>query len=493
MNKREFLEVVKMGVIPPIYAELPYTEPASVYMNFSGPETFLLESVKGPNKIARYSFIGFDPYMRFILKDGIIQLKSNDKIASQYLEKQPLKKLRDLLSIYSQKPLSWLPPFQGGVVGILSYDFVRYIENIPQGSVDDLKIPDADFFLIDRLISFDHFEKKAWAIVCPGIRDMGSGYKIDWKEKFEEAEYMLTKIKQRLYLGNAPFIAGVANTHLKVTHGMKKKDYIDMVRRAKEYISAGDIFQANLSLRVSAFIGDIRPWSLYTVLREINPSPFACFIDFGSYAIVSSSPERLLMIREGDIETRPIAGTRPRGKNKTEDNAMRSELLLNEKERAEHIMLIDLERNDLGRVSHYGSIEVNELMITEDYSHVIHIVSNIRGRLLAGKTPFDSIRATFPGGTITGVPKVRCMEIIEELEPHRRGPYTGSAGYIGFSGNADFNIIIRTFVIKAQIAYIQAGSGVVADSDPEREYEETLKKAEALIETLYLVVKNCYN
>jgi anthranilate/para-aminobenzoate synthase component I len=216
----------------------------------------------------------------------------------------------------------------------------------------------------------------------------------------------------------------------------------------------------------------------------MNPSPFAGFIDFGDYSIVSSSPERLVKVKDGTVETRPIAGTRPRGRDRREDEVMREELLLNEKERAEHIMLIDLERNDLGRVSTYGSVEVDELMITEDYSHVIHIVSNIRGKLRHRKTCLDVIEAVFPGGTITGVPKVRCMEIIDELEPVRRGPYTGSLGYLGFSGVMDMNIVIRSFVVKNGYAYVQAGAGIVADSDPEREYHETIKKAEALIASL---------
>jgi anthranilate/para-aminobenzoate synthase component I len=270
---------------------------------------------------------------------------------------------------------------------------------------------------------------------------------------------------------------------------MAKDKYMGIVEKAKAYIAAGDIFQANLSQRISAEIGTADPWRIYEVLREVNPSPFAAYADFGDYQIASSSPERLVEMRDGIIETRPIAGTRPRGKNVAEDTLMRSELLLNEKERAEHIMLIDLERNDIGRVSRYGSVLVDELMITEDYSHVIHIVSNVRGFVNDGMTCLDVVRATFPGGTITGVPKVRCMEIIDELEPVRRGPYTGSLGYIGFSGNMDLNIIIRTFVIKDGRAYIQVGAGIVADSDPEREYYETLKKAEALVKTLDTFVK----
>jgi anthranilate/para-aminobenzoate synthase component I len=271
---------------------------------------------------------------------------------------------------------------------------------------------------------------------------------------------------------------------VKLSYEMEKERYMDMVTKAKEYIAAGDIFQANLSLRLSAEIGETDPWKVYTILRKINPSPFASFVDFDDYHIVSSSPERLVRVVGRIVDTRPIAGTRPRGKDLDEDETMSAELLLNEKERAEHIMLIDLERNDLGKVSDYGTVKVDELMITEKYSHVIHIVSNVKGVLVDGKDSFSVIRAAFPGGTITGVPKVRCMEIIDEIEPTKRGPYTGSIGYIGFNGNMDLNIIIRTFLIKEGRAYVQAGAGIVADSDPEREYYESLKKAEALIKTL---------
>ncbi len=256
------------------------------------------------------------------------------------------------------------------------------------------------------------------------------------------------------------------------------------MEKTKEYIKAGDIFQANLSLRVSASIGNTEKWRIYKILSKINPSPFAAYLDMGDYQIVSSSPERLLKFDRNIVETRPIAGTRPRGADAKGDKKMRADLLINEKERAEHLMLIDLERNDLGKISDYGSVVVDEFMITEDYSHVIHIVSNIKGTAAKGKNCLDAVRSAFPGGTITGVPKVRCMEIIDELENVTRGPYTGSLGYISFTGAMDLNIIIRTFVVKNGVAYVQAGAGIVADSEPEKEYFETLKKAEALIKTL---------
>ncbi|WP_333652092.1 anthranilate synthase component I family protein, partial [Dissulfurispira sp.] len=409
----------------------------------------------------------------------------------------PLERLKELVAAYPQKYVPELPPFQGGAIGLLSYDFVRYIENIPKNAVDDLCIPDAHFFMADNAIAFDHQQEKAWLIVSPGARDTGLGYRdishIDWNMAYEEAVERLKAIGNRIKVKgkrkediSKPF-AFNHSPFAPLNYEMSKEQYMDIVRRAKEYIAAGDIFQANLSQRISAEIGDKDPWEIYKVLRMVNPSPFAAYADFGNYHVVSSSPERLIKVKDNVIETRPIAGTRPRGRDFKEDKQMRVELLLNEKERAEHIMLIDLERNDIGRVSRYGSVAVDELMITEDYSHVIHIVSNVRGILEKEKTCFDVIKAAFPGGTITGVPKVRCMEIIDELEPVQRGPYTGSLGYIGFSGNMDLNIIIRTFVIKDGFAYVQAGAGIVADSDPEREYYETLKKAEALIKTLEIV------
>jgi anthranilate/para-aminobenzoate synthase component I len=562
-SKRDFLELVKNGKPPAIYEEIPYLPPQSIYEPLASPNSFLLESIKGPMKIARYSFIGFDPYLVFKVKNGIIEIETPDEIGRNCkvgkhdksnppippLEKggeggferliseqqsknlsKPLNVLKELVTSYRQMPFDHLPPFQGGAVGILSYDFVQYLERLPSFAVDDLTLPDAHFLMVDRLVAFDHQEKKCWIIVCPGAKDNAKD-NIDWSEKYDDAENEIEKILKKVksyklkvknkdknsslltrYSNppappfNAPSTSydlskgarlpsvgqgyrGVKGgqgeiTKIEINYEMKKDEYMDMVKRAKEYIAAGDIFQANLSQRVSAHIGDVSRWSIYRTLSSINPAPFAAFMDFGDYQIISSSPERLLKVRNGIIETRPIAGTRPRGRDWKEDEFMRAELLLNEKERAEHIMLVDLERNDLGRVSDYGTVKVDELMITEDCSHVIHIVSNVRGSLANEKDCFDAIKAAFPGGTITGVPKIRCMEIIEELEPVKRGHYTGSMGYISFSGSMDLNIVIRTFVIKGERAYVQAGAGIVADSDPEREYYETLKKAEALIRTL---------
>ena len=473
------------GFVSPVFREIPFESPYVIYAKLRKKESFLFESGKGPANIARYSFIGMEPYLSYRVKNAEIEISFEGK--KTLSSRHPLQRLKELVSSYRQKSVDGLPPFQGGAAGMLSYDFVRYLERLPMKAVDDVNVPDAHFFLFDRVIAFDHVEKKCWVIVCPAVRKTVLGYSESSGERerhISEARDVLDEIQERILREPPDDDRRGLSKEIEILHETGKERYMDMVWKAKEYIAAGDIFQANLSLRVSAGIGDREPWHIYRTLRKVNPSPFAVFFDFGDYQIASSSPERLVRVTGTRIDTRPIAGTRPRGKNVNEDDVMRSELLLNEKERAEHIMLIDLERNDLGRVSDYGTVMVDELMVTEDYSHVMHIVSNVRGSLAEGKDCFSVIRAAFPGGTITGVPKVRCMEIIEEIEPTKRGPYTGSLGYIGFNGNMDLNIVIRTFLIKEGRAYIQAGAGIVADSDPEREYYECIKKAEALIRTL---------
>ncbi len=457
-------------------------------MRVRSENSLLFESLKGPEQISRYSFIGIEPYVIFRAKDGLVEIDCLGK--KKVSHRRPLQCLRELVKAVNQDPLQGLPPFQGGAAGMFSYDFVRYFENIPSIAKDDLAIPDAHFFMFDRVIAFDLNKEQCWIIICPGARDNVpgfSGIRKHQEELQEEAHNHIERIAFLIEQDTETIPLEPGRKTVSVIAETDKKQYISMVRRAKEYIAAGDIFQANLSLRLSADIGDADPFGVYEILRQINPSPFAAYLDFGEYQIVSSSPERLVRVNGRAVDTRPIAGTRPRGKDLQGDDEMKAELLLNEKERAEHIMLIDLERNDMGKVCDYGSLHVDELMTTEQYSHVIHIVSNVRGKLAKGMDCFDVIRATFPGGTITGVPKVRCMEIIDELEKRRRGPYTGSIGYIGYNGNMDLNIIIRTFLIKEGKAYVQAGAGIVADSDPEREYYESLKKAEALINTLKML------
>jgi len=488
----------------PVYVELPFKPPVSVYERFRTTKTLLFESVKGSETTGRYSFIAIEPFLEFKVKNSVVAVSCGEAAGCndlQIIDKRPLGRLRRLLLSYPQEKDPRLPPFQGGAAGLISYDFVHYLERLPRTATDDLQIPDAHFFLIDRLFAFDHVEGKAYAIVCPGARRAGLEVLEQWSTgtpvedghpdpsragMYDEAGEPLRRMVDEYNRAGYDVedeVIPERHGRADIVYEMTKGDYMDMVARAKEYIRAGDIFQANLSQRLSAGTG-ASPWRIYSILRLINPSPFSAFVDFGDYQIVSSSPERLIRLKDGIAETRPIAGTRPRGTTAVEDERLRADLLLNEKERAEHIMLIDLERNDLGRVCSYGTVRVDELMITEDYSHVIHIVSNVRGVLSAGRDAFSLLRAAFPGGTITGVPKVRCMEIIDELEPVVRGPYTGSLGYIAFNGDMDMNIIIRTFVIKDGRAYVQAGAGIVADSVPEREYYESLKKAEALLSTI---------
>ncbi len=495
-SKPDFLKEVKKAAghdgavgmaVPPLYLQIPYVSPHLLYPAFSGRGGVLFESANITQKKEKNSFIIFEPYAFFRAKDGSVEMECGGKRAIS-TKKDPLSRLKDFVSAYRQRPEPGLPPFQGGAAGLICYDYARHLEKVPDKK-DDLLLPDICFVMADRLLAFDHAAKKAWLIFCPGAKQSGLGYGdisgLDWPEVYgdcvKEMERIFEKIlKLTSQPDDSPDVRPTGSD-ADVRHEMTEKRYASMVSRAKEYISAGDIFQANLSLRLHAPLGGATPWEIYLRLRSINPSPFAAFMDFGDFFIAGSSPERLVKVKNGMIETRPIAGTRPRGKDGGEDSALRTELLLNEKEKAEHIMLVDLERNDIGKVSEWGSVDVDEFMTTEDYSHVMHIVSNVKGRLAAGKDMFDCLRAVFPGGTITGVPKVRCMEIINELEPVRRGAYTGSAGYFGFSGDMDMNIMIRTFLIKNGTAYIQAGAGIVADSSPEREYRESLKKAEALL------------
>ena len=406
------------------------------------------------------------------------------------MRRKPLLKLRELMSNYRTERVQGLPPFTGGALGFFSYDFVRQFEHIPRKAVRDLDIPESYFVFVDFVVAFDHIRKKIWVIVNPGAREQEMGFRrietTEGERLYDEAAQKIAEISAAITAEKSIPLPVTArkSAAAALKPNITGEVFESMVLRCKEYIAAGDIYQANLSQRLAVELHESDPLQLYRVLREINPSPFAAYLDFGDLQLVSSSPERLVRLVNGAADTRPIAGTRRRGKDRAETEQLSAELLMNEKERAEHIMLLDLERNDLGKVCEYGSVRVDEMMVVEDYSHVIHIVSNVRGGLAKGMDAFDVVRAVFPGGTITGVPKVRCMEIIDELEPVARGPYTGSIGYISNAGDMDLNIIIRTFVIKDGLAFIQVGAGIVADSDPRSEYLETLHKAEALKKAL---------
>ncbi len=499
-TKEAFLHAARRGTILPLSLEIGQpglTPVAALEAVRAAGHAALLESARVNEKTGRYSFVTADPYLIFRSKGDTIELSLPATPAGKYgrratMKRRPLLKLRELMSNYRTAHTPDLPPFTGGAVGFFSYDFVRQFEKIPRRAAADLDIPEACFIFVDMVIAFDHVLNRTWVIVNPGAREQEMGFRRPdpdhWDRLYDEAADRLLSYSSKLAAksgkSNALFSGKNAAGRFSLASNMTKERFESMVTRCKEYIAAGDIYQANLSQRLTADIGDADPFRLYQVLREINPSPFAAYLDFGEVTLVSSSPERLIRLRSGMADTRPIAGTRRRGRDRVETEELSAELLTNEKERAEHIMLLDLERNDLGKVCDYGSVRVDEMMAVEDYSHVIHIVSNVRGVLTAGRDAFDLVRAVFPGGTITGVPKVRCMEIIDELEPVARGPYTGSIGYISNAGDMDLNIIIRTFVIKDSRAHLQVGAGIVADSDPEREYHETLQKAEALKKAL---------
>ena len=482
--KRRFKEKIQKGRLVPIYTEAELElSPLEAYSILKNNHfSFFLDSARTHPVTGRYSFIGIDPFLIFKAKGNLIEIKSEGGFKK--LEGDPFVVLKEILDNYRVSPEEGLPNFIGGAVGYIGYDCLHFFEDVPRRAIDDLLLPDIFFIFVDLVIAFDHLENKIKIIALSDANG----------KSYDEAVDKITKAYEKLR-SHSPIELDRTQADLSYNSVVKsnftRSEFESIVRRAKKYIKAGDIYQANLSHRFWTKC-DVPAFELYKTLRRINPSPFACFLDFGELKVVSSSPERLLKVVGRDVQTRPIAGTRPRGGTSEEDFEKSLELILNEKERAEHIMLVDLERNDLGRVCQYGTVRVNELMVLEEYSHVIHIVSNVQGRLKDRFDRFDLIRAAFPGGTITGCPKVRCMQIIDELEPLARGLYTGSVGYLSFNGDMDLNIIIRTFVIKGQDAYVQVGAGIVGDSAPTREYYETLYKAEALLKALKATKEPCY-
>ncbi|WP_425429441.1 aminodeoxychorismate synthase, component I [Domibacillus antri] len=421
----------------------------------------LLESGRG----GRYSFAGIHPSAIAVsTPDGLLLQEKGQELL---LKGNPLHQLVQLLNERKMPQQDDLPDFQGGAIGWISYDYVRFIELLPETAKKDIDLPDVQFLLFDEWAAFDHATNELYV--------MKIGENEDGLDEFFEKWLHLAE--QEAWPSGS-----VSN---KTDVSFPEEQFKTAVERVREYIAAGDVFQVNLSVRRSKVL-DVPPIAVYAKLRELNPSPYMAYIQTPDFQIVSGSPELLVKKDGKELSTRPIAGTRSRGKDDAEDERLASELIHNEKERAEHVMLVDLERNDLGRVSRYGSVEVNEFMVIEKYSHVMHIVSNVRGELADGKTNADVIDAVFPGGTITGAPKVRTMEIIEELEPVRRGIYTGSIGWIGYNGDMELNIVIRTMLAANGYGYVQAGAGIVIDSKPEYEYKESLKKAAATLKAMEL-------
>lgn len=462
------------GLVPISKEVLADTEtPVSAYLKVRSraPYSFLFESVVGGEKIGRYSFLGVVPFLIFRSRGGHIAIEDVKMGTKREFDGDPIVELRKLLAHYKSADVEGMPRFTGGAVGYVSYDAVRLMERIPECVEDDLNLDDVLLLFFDTLLSFDNVTHKIKLIA--NVHTEG-----DLEANYQDAVARLNDLAEAL---RQPVDASLesGSSSCEVTSNTSQERYEEVVNLCKEYIVAGDIFQVVPSQRFSMDV-TVDSLSIYRALRTVNPSPYMFHVNLGDHQLVGASPELLVRVEDGEVQVRPIAGTRWRGKTEAEDQALGEELLADEKERAEHIMLVDLGRNDVGRVSKYDTVRVTEQMVIERYSHVMHIVSNVRGELKDDVDALDALFACYPAGTVSGAPKIRAMEVIDEMESTRRGPYAGAVGYIDFSGNMDTCIAIRTLVIKDGKAYAQAGGGVVFDSVPESEYQETVNKATAL-------------
>ncbi len=457
----------------PLVARLPYTDPKQIVERLPGADKFILHSALVTGDIGRYSFLGSDPFLVFAAKGKTVTFRENGE--ERRVQSNPVAALKKLINKFHRPPDAAVP-FTGGAVGYFAYDLGWLFEELPHRAEDDLHLPDLYLPFYDRVIAVDHVNREI-LVFSHGFPFTGEAGVARARERLQQLLDLLAGTKTAGERFRPGVVAGEPESNFT------REEYLRMVERGKEYIAAGDIFQVNLSQRFQAPLY-ISPWELYLRLATVNPAPFAAYLDFRPAAVVSASPERFLRLKGDRVETRPIKGTRPRGKNSAEDERLRRELYHSPKDRAELVMIVDLERNDLGRVCRTGSVKVPRVFRLEEYATVFHLVSTVEGCLRPGLDICDLLAASFPGGSITGAPKIRAMEIIEELEPTKRSIYTGSVGYIDFSGDADLNIVIRTFLVKDGMAYFQVGGGIVADSQPEAEYQETLDKARALLTSL---------
>ncbi len=478
-SKVEFIKLAKKGNLVPVYREIiaDMETPVSAFEKIKGEFSYLLESVEGGEKIARFSFLGSDPILLVKSKGTNIEIVSKGKTSK--IKGDPLAELKKILSRYKPVKIKGLPRFHGGFVGYMSYDIVRHIEKLPDKNPDDLKVPDMQFLLMDTFLAFDHLNHKILIIANVLVEgDAGKAYAAAVKK----IDALAAKLGKPLK--DDEMAAGKGKS-IDFKSNYTRAEFEAIVKKAVEYVKRGDVIQVVPSQRFSAPVRG-NTFNIYRMLRTLNPSPYMYYLRFKEMELIGSSPETMVRLEDGVATIRPIAGTKRRGETDEEDSKLMRELLNDEKEKAEHIMLVDLARNDLGRVCTYRTIKINELMGIEKYSHVMHIVSDVTGELKKGMDGFDLIRASFPAGTVTGAPKVRAMEIIDELENVRRGTYAGAVGYFDFYGNLDTCITIRTILIKGGKAYIQAGMGVVADSIPSSEYEESVNKAKALLKAIEL-------
>ncbi|MCU1223441.1 MAG: anthranilate synthase component [Edaphobacter sp.] len=488
-SSRDFLKLSRKHSLVPVYRTVTadLETPVSAFLRIAAeePEAFLLESVEGGEHVGRYTFIGIQPYKKMVSRGQDITVQEGRR--SRSFTGDIFEELKKALSGHTPARLAGLPPFTAGAVGFFAYDVVRQIEKLPSTTKDELGVPDACLMFFDQVLAFDHVKKEIHLMVTVDLqREAREG-------AYERAVRRLNRLEKRLASALPVQRKKRPDGKLKLTARTPKARFLKSVEKTKEYIAAGDVFQCVLSQRFDCEPG-VDAFDVYRALRIVNPSPYMYFLRFGledsskkkpaEAHIVGSSPELLVRVHGREVEYRPIAGTRPRSADEVEDRAIEADLRSDTKEVAEHIMLVDLGRNDVGRVSEFGSVKVKDLMFVERYSHVMHLVSSLEGKLRAGLEPIDAFRACFPAGTLSGAPKIRAMEIIEELEPARRGVYGGSILYADFNGNLDSCIAIRTLYMNGKQGYIQAGAGIVADSVPEKEFEECGNKARAVVRAI---------
>jgi anthranilate synthase component I len=480
LDYQEFSRLAFSATLVPVVKSVSadLLTPVSAFLAIAAhePHAFLLESVERGEQIGRYTFLGARPYMRLRARGSQIEVQRGRR-REQY-DQNVFEFVKRLLGEHRPVTVAGLPPFTSGAVGYFSYDVVRQLENIGEHAKDDLSLPACELMFFDRLLAFDHLRHQIHIIAAADVSRENP------RAAYDRAVRDLAALEGKLAQGLQPALwrksAKAKPGKLKIHAGTSRVKFMRTVERCKEYIAAGDIFQVVLSQRLD-FVPGVEPFDLYRALRQINPSPYLYFLRMGERQILGSSPEMLVRVRGRQLEYRPIAGTHPRGRDEAEDVRLEEQMRNDEKERAEHVMLVDLGRNDLGRVSEYGSVKVKDLMYVERYSHVMHLVSALEATLRKNLSALDAFAACFPAGTLSGAPKVRAMQIIEELEPVRRGIYGGSVLYADFAGNLDSCIGIRTMLVQGKRAYLQAGAGIVADSDPASEFQESMNKAQALL------------
>lgn len=485
-SPEEFESYASAARFVPVFRQLTADSltPVTAYQRLcNGAWSFLFESVVGGEKIGRYSFVGSNPFLSITAWDRQVRIRRADGSTEEWDSEDPLRDLDRLLSDYQSVPVPGLPRFAGGAVGFAGYDVIRYTEHLPHVPPDDRRVPDLCFALYDSMVVFDHIRKVVLAVA---LADTHSG---TLQQARASAEQRLEELCGQLAVSTDSVrltdIDLTVEPELQTDSNFTQEHFEDSVDKCREYIRAGDIFQVVISQRLQ-HQSSARPIDVYRSLRMVNPSPFMFLLQTPELHLVGSSPEIMVRVEDGETTIRPLAGTRRRGRSDQEDRDLAEELLADPKERAEHVMLIDLARNDVGRVARFGSVKLSDVMEVERYSHVMHITSNVAGQLKDGLTAVEALRAGLPAGTVSGAPKVRAMEVIDEIEPHKRGPYGGAVGYIDFTGNMDTCIALRTLVMQGETIYVQAGAGIVADSVPHLEYQETLSKARALLKAIHI-------